>query len=94
MIALVRSQLAKGPPFGERMTAADILWGTALGWTTSFGLVPRTEEISAYIDRVVARPSVKKVSKRNNELAAAHEAAAKANRLNQRRLIASLLLIS
>ncbi len=77
VIALVRSQLAKGPYlFGEQMTAADILWGTALGWTTSFGLVPRTEEISAYIDRIAARPAVVKVSKQNNELAAAHQAAA------------------
>lgn len=77
VIALVRTQLAQGPYlFGERLTAADLLWGTALRWTTSFGLVPAAEEFSAYIDRIAARPSVKKVGREDHELAAAQEAAA------------------
>ena len=76
MIAVVKAQLAKGPYlFGERFTAADILWGTALRWTSSFGLVSPTEEISAYIERIAARPSVKKVGRQDHELAAAQEAA-------------------
>jgi hypothetical protein len=38
--------------------------------------VSSTAEISAYIERIAERPSVKKVGKQDNELAAAHEAAA------------------
>jgi len=41
MLKTVTDQLAKGPYLlGERMTAADVLWGTALAWTTMFKLVP------------------------------------------------------
>lgn len=79
VIALVRSQLAKGPYlFGARFTAADLLWGTALRWTTSFGLVSPTAEISAYIERVASRPAVRKIGREDHELAAAQEVAAQA----------------
>jgi glutathione S-transferase len=77
VIALVRAQLARGPYlFGERLTAADILWGTALRWTTSFGLVEATPEIAAFIERIASRESVKKVGREDHELATAQEAAA------------------
>ena len=33
------------------------LWGTALRWTTGFGIVPKLPAITAYIDRVVAHPA-------------------------------------
>ena len=52
-------QLARGTYLlGERFTAADVLWGTALSWTVMFGLVPETPVVKAYIDRVNARPAV------------------------------------
>ena len=51
-------QLARGPYLlGERFTAADVLWGTALAWTTMFKLVPETPVIKAYSERVNARPA-------------------------------------
>ncbi len=43
---------------GDRLTAADLLWGTALKWTTNFGIVPKLPEINAYIERVCAHPAV------------------------------------
>jgi glutathione S-transferase len=51
-------QLAKRPyMLGDQFTALDALWGTALGWTTTFGLAPETPVTRAYIDRIAARPA-------------------------------------
>lgn len=70
----VAEQLAPGPwLLGDRFTAADVLWGTALRWTTAFGLVPERKEIRAYIDRVNARPAVARVEAKDTELAASQE---------------------
>ena len=65
-------QLGAGPwLLGDRFTAADVLWGTALTWTTGFKLVPALPVIQSYIDRWNARPSVARVKARDAELAAA-----------------------
>lgn len=57
--ALVRAQLAKGPWWlGERFTAADVLWGASLSWITQFGLLEKTPEVAAYIERFNQRPAV------------------------------------
>ncbi len=72
-------QLAKGPYIlGERMTAADVLWGTALAWTVAFKLVPELPVIMDYVKRLAARPAVGKIKALDATLAAEHEAAAKA----------------
>lgn len=74
MLRTLTDQLAKGPfILGERFFAADILWGTALGWTTMFKLVPETPVIMEYVGRMNARPSVAKVKALDTELSAAHE---------------------
>ncbi len=66
VIKAVTDQLAPGPwLLGERFTAADVLWGTALTWTTGFKLVPLMPVIQAYIDRWNARPSVARVKARD-----------------------------
>jgi glutathione S-transferase len=66
-------QLEKGPYIlGEKFSAADILWGTALTWTTAFKLVPLTPLIQAYIGRINARPAAKRVAALDAELAALH----------------------
>ncbi len=63
--------LAKGPYLlGERFSAADVLWGTALAWTTSFKLVPELPVITEYRDRIAARPAVVKVKATDAALAA------------------------
>ncbi len=72
MLQTLTDQLAKGPYLlGEKFTAADVLWGTALTWITMFKLVPELPVIKAYIDRVNARPAVKRAQAKDAELAAA-----------------------
>ena len=55
--------LATGPwLLGERFTAADVLWGSALGWTSAFGLLPERAEVRAYVERVNGRPGVQRAA--------------------------------
>jgi len=78
MFKTLTGQLAKGPYLlGERFSAADVLWGGALTWTTMFKLVPELPVITSYVQRAGARPAVARVKAKDAELAAAHEAAAR-----------------
>ena len=77
MLKTLTDQLARGLwLLGDRFTAADVLWGTALTWTTKFGLVPETPLIRAYIERVNARPAVIRARQKDADLAAAQAAPA------------------
>ena len=76
MLDTLVGQLSTGPYLlGERFSAADVLWGTGLTWTTMWKLVPERPEIMAYVKRLSTRPSVAKVKAKDAELAAAQEAA-------------------
>ena len=56
VIEALATQLATGPfLLGERFTAADVLWGGALGWMLQFGLVPERPEFSVYAGRIAGR---------------------------------------
>jgi glutathione S-transferase len=78
MLKTLTDQLAKGPYLlGTRMTAADVLWGTALTWTVMFKIVPELPVIMDYVKRMGARPAVAKVKALDAKLAAEHEAAVK-----------------
>src|SRR6266436_5639765 len=69
MLETLAGQLAEGPYIlGERFSAADVLWGTGLTWTTMWKLVPELPEIMAYVNRVGTRPSVAKVKAKDAEL--------------------------
>jgi glutathione S-transferase len=71
MLRTVTSQLAKGPwLLGERFTAADAIWGSGLGWTTMFKLVPELPEIKAYLERFQARPAFARARAKDAEWAA------------------------
>ena len=59
VLSTMVAQLAGGPyMLGERFSAADVLWGTALTWMTGFKLVENVPEIAAYVERFNARPAV------------------------------------
>ena len=65
------AQLSRGDYLlGDTLTAADLLWGTALKWTTSFGIVPRLPVVMAYIDRVCAHPACVRAAELDDKLAA------------------------
>ena len=72
MFKTLTDQLGKGPYLlGEGFSAVDVLWGTALRWTTLFGLVPDLPVTKAYIDRVMARPAVARATQIDAGLVAA-----------------------
>jgi glutathione S-transferase len=78
MLGALTDRLAASPYLhGERLSAADILWGVALRWTTMFGIVPELPVIKGYVQRITARPSFAKVTSMDARLAAEHEAAVK-----------------
>lgn len=68
----VSAALTPGPYLlGERFSAADVLWGTALGWTTSFKVVPERPEFMDYIRRVGGRPAALRARAQDADLASA-----------------------
>ena len=75
MLKTLTDQLAAGPfLLGERFTAADVLWATALRWTTMFKLVPDTPVVAGYIGRVTSRPAFARAAKIDADLVAAQGA--------------------
>jgi glutathione S-transferase len=74
MLNTLASQLSKGPyMLGERFSAVDVLWGSALTWVTAFKLIPERPEIMSYVGRINARPAMAAVRAKDAELAASHE---------------------
>jgi glutathione S-transferase len=75
MLGTLVEQLGKGPYIlGEQLSAADVLWGTALTWMTAFKLVPEMPVITAYVDRMKTRPAAVRARAKDAELAASQAA--------------------
>lgn len=76
MLGALEAQLSKGPYLlGDRMTAADILWGVAFSWTMTFGVVPQKDVFVAYAERITSRPAFQRITAADVEMAAQHAAA-------------------
>ncbi|KAG1256024.1 hypothetical protein G6F68_009977 [Rhizopus microsporus] len=72
VLQVIEAQLAQGPYLlGETMSAADVLWGNALAWTSAFGLVQPAPATAAYIERISAMTAFARSRQIAAELAAA-----------------------
>jgi len=59
VIETLAAQLSRGDYLlGDTLTAADLLWGSALRWTTEFGIVPKLGIFVTYMERVGAHPAM------------------------------------
>ena len=71
VIDTVIDGLQPGPYLlGSTFSAADVLWGGALAWSTQFKLVPEHPVIRAYVDRIAGRPAIQRAVAKDKELAA------------------------
>ena len=78
MFKTLTDQLERGPYLlGERFSAADVLWGTALAWILKAGLVPESDSLWDYVERINARPAVVSVRDFDTKMAADFEKEAK-----------------
>lgn len=76
VVDMLEAQLETGPfMLGERFTAADVLWGTALGWMLAFKLLPERPAFTAYAGRIAGRAVARKVSEEDAALAAMQQTA-------------------
>lgn len=58
VVGALNARLEQGPYLlGDRFSAADMLWASALSWTTGFGLIEKTPAIATYLAKVTARHS-------------------------------------
>jgi glutathione S-transferase len=70
VFGIVAQQLESGPwLLGERFTAADVLWGSALHWLSVWKMLPEQPAVQAYLQRVMARPAIQSAVEKDNALA-------------------------
>lgn len=55
---------------GDRFTAADVYVGSAIGWGTMFGTLPKRDAFADYWDRLTARDAYKRGNELDDALAA------------------------
>lgn len=71
MFGALIKQLEAGPYFlGERFSAADLLWGSALTLMVGWKLLPELPVLTSYIARHNARPAVARAAAKDAEIAA------------------------
>lgn len=69
MLNTLLAQLGRGRYLlGDHFSALDVLWGSALQWTTMFGLVPMSAEIERYLALVTQHPGFARARQIDAEL--------------------------
>jgi glutathione S-transferase len=69
VVDVVARAVAGGPWFlGDRFSALDVYFGSAIRWTTQFGLLPERPEFSAYIARLTERPALLRALQKDKDL--------------------------
>jgi glutathione S-transferase len=58
---------------GGQFTAADVVIGSGLRWGTMFKLLPERVEFAAYLERLSARPALKRATEKDRTLQAQQE---------------------
>lgn len=58
---------------GDQFTAADLVIGSSLRWSTIFNLIPPRAEFTDYIARFADRPALKRATAKDEELAKAQQ---------------------
>ena len=67
---VVARALAPGPYLlGDSFSTADVLIGSALRWGMMIAAVPHRPEFAAYIERLEARPALRRAQAKDRELA-------------------------
>jgi glutathione S-transferase len=61
---------------GDRFTAADVYLGSQIGWTTSFGMLPKRDSFLAYLERVQGRAAYQRAVALDDALVAEQQKAA------------------
>lgn len=68
-VETVAKAVAKGPWFlGDRFTALDVYFGSAIRWTMQFGLLPPRPEFTSYAARLAERPALQRAEAKDKAL--------------------------
>ena len=73
-VQTVAKAIAKGPWFlGDRFTALDVYFGSAIRWTMQFGLLPPLPEFTSYAARLADRPALQRAEAKDKAIQAAQQ---------------------
>jgi glutathione S-transferase len=68
LFEMLTAHLAKAPYLlGDRYSAADVLWGSALRWMTLFKLLPEMTVTASYMNRVTTRPALARAQAKDQQ---------------------------
>jgi glutathione S-transferase len=64
VVSVLKDLLGKADPWilGERFTAVDVVLGNGVSFAMQFGAFPKEPEFTAYCDRLLARPALKRAT--------------------------------